>query len=96
MEFTVIKTEDLQKILQTLEEIKEAQSKHAKEDFSSSYIPSKEVPKLLDISQKTWQTYRDKKIVPFIQLGSKIWVKRSDLEAFLNRHYITSNTTQPC
>jgi hypothetical protein len=57
-------------------------------DFGETYLESKEIPKLLKISPKTWQNWRDRKYFPFIQLGSKIWVKRSDLEKFLESHYV--------
>ncbi len=39
-------------------------------------------------SQKTWQTYRDKRLIPFSQFGRKIYVKRADLEAFLEGNKI--------
>jgi hypothetical protein len=71
-----------------LKEMKESLSKKNEGDFASSYIESKRIPHLLGISAKTWQTYRDKGYIPFIQFGSKIWVKRVDLDAFLNQHYI--------
>lgn len=79
---------DLNNFKKDLEEIKEALNRKHEEDFSLSYIESKKVPALLGISSKTWQTYRDKGIIPFIQFGSKIWVKRIDLDAFLNQYYI--------
>jgi hypothetical protein len=43
---------------------------------------------MLGISQKTWQIYRDKRIIPFSQFGRKIYVKRADLEAFLEDNRI--------
>jgi hypothetical protein len=79
---------DFNNMKKDVDEIKEAISKKHEEDFSLSYIESKKVPALLGISSKTWQTYRDKGIIPFIQFGSKIWVKRIDLDAFLNQYYI--------
>jgi excisionase family DNA binding protein len=89
IKISTLPEEELNHIKQGIEDIKASLSKRTEEDFSSSFIESKQIPKLLGISQKTWQTYRDKGTIPFIQFGSKIWVKRSDLEAFLNRHYIT-------
>ncbi|MCX6187410.1 MAG: helix-turn-helix domain-containing protein [Bacteroidetes bacterium] len=88
MEFKVLEKEQFEKITSEITEIKEALLKRNEEDFSSSFIESKSIPKILGISQKTWQTYRDKGTIPFIQFGSKIWVKRIDIEAFLNNHYI--------
>jgi len=32
--------------------------------------------------------YRDKKFIPFSQFGRKIYIKRADLEAFMQKNYI--------
>jgi excisionase family DNA binding protein len=91
MNFILIEKEKLEMITSDLNEIKEAIQTKKEEDLSSSFIESKRIPKLLGISLKTWQTYRDKGQIPFIQFGSKIWVKRSDLEAFMNSHYVKAS-----
>lgn len=58
------------------------------EDISSAYVESKKIPEALGICDKTWQNWRKSGKIPFIQFGSKIWVKRSDLDLFLERHYV--------
>lgn len=58
--------------------------------FSKEIIPSKDVPAYLGISRKTWQRYRDRRLIPFSQVGRKIWVRRSDLDAFLEKGLINS------
>lgn len=93
IKLNVLPAEDIQQIKNDLTEIKEALSKKSAEQVAASYIDSKQIPKLLNISLKTWQNYRDKRKIPFIQFGSKIWVKRIDLEAFLDKHYITNKKT---
>ena len=80
---------ELSKIKSDLEFIKEKLDSKNQESFSEQFIESKKVPKLLGVCQRTWQGYRDNKDIPFIQFGSKIWVKRSDLENFLNKYYVT-------
>ena len=52
------------------------------------WVISTEVPKLLGISAKTWQNMRDRRQIPFSQFGSKIYVKKSDIEAFLMSNYV--------
>ncbi|WP_371683026.1 helix-turn-helix domain-containing protein [Barnesiella sp. WM24] len=37
---------------------------------------------------KTWQNYRDQRLIPFSQIGRKIYVNRTDLDAFLRQHRI--------
>lgn len=55
-------------------------------DSEDKVMNSKEAMKYLNISAKTWQTYRDNKLIPFSQCGRKIMVKKSDLDAFLSKH----------
>lgn len=87
---TLLPKDELLQIKSDLEFIKQRISSNAEESFSNQFIESKEVPKLLNISSRTWQNYRDKKEIPFIQFGQKIWVKRKDIEAFLDKYYITN------
>jgi hypothetical protein len=91
MNFTLLEKEQFEKLESHILEIKEVLSKKSENDLAESLIESKRVPEILGISPKTWQTYRDKRMIPFIQLGSKIWVKRKDIEDFLNRYYISKN-----
>jgi hypothetical protein len=58
-------------------------------EINSQWIESIKIPKMLGVSRKTWQTYRDKRLIPFSQIGSKIYVRRSDLEGFMNSHLIS-------
>ena len=54
------------------------------------WLTSAEVREKLGVSAKTWQTYRDERRIPFSQFGRKIYVKKSDLEAFIEAHKINS------
>lgn len=80
-----------QEITSKLNELKGILQDKKKEEINSEFIESKEARKLLGVSQKTWQDYRDKRVIPFIQFGRKIFVRRSDLNNFLDKHYITNN-----
>ena len=57
-------------------------------DKDSEWIESDKARKMLGISPKTWQNYRDRRDIPFAQIGRKIYVKRGDLETFMESHYI--------
>lgn len=61
--------------------------------FQLRWIESKKVPPLLGISNRTWQSWRDKRIIPFSQFGAKIYVKLDDLNALLEAHKIESSKT---
>ena len=73
-----------------LQELKELVREKSNEELNSQWIESAEARKLLGVSPKTWQHYRDTRIIPFIQVGRKIYVKRADLNKFMQDHYINS------
>jgi len=54
------------------------------------YLSGEEVCKLLHISKRTLQQYRNDKIVPYIQIGGKIIFKQADLLAVLENNYVTN------
>lgn len=53
------------------------------------WLSSEEARKILGVSPKTWQNYRDRGIIPFSQTGRKIYVLRSDLDNYLKSHRIS-------
>lgn len=77
-----------QDMASTLKEIKDVLETKKAEEVNNEWIGSAEARKMLGVSPKTWQNYRDNRIIPFTQFGRKISVKRSDLEAFMEAHYI--------
>lgn len=54
------------------------------------YLTSKQVCEELGISSRQFQKYRDERRIAFSQFGRKIYVKRSDLNAFIASHRIPS------
>lgn len=77
-----------QKICQKLEELASLITSRNADELNSEWLESSTARKQLGVSQKTWQTYRDKRIIPFSQFGRKVYVRRADLEAFMQSHYI--------
>lgn len=75
---------------QFLNELAEMVMNRNQADTMNEWIESKEARKMLGVSQKTWQTYRDNRTIPFSQFGRKIYVRKADLEAFMQAHYITA------
>jgi excisionase family DNA binding protein len=57
----------------------------------TKWLSSEEVCHLLMISKRTLQTYRDNGSLPFAQIGRKIYYKSSDIDDYLDRHYIKAN-----
>jgi len=56
------------------------------------YLSGEDVCRLLHISKRTLQQYRDDNILPFIQVGGKIIYKESDILTILEQNYITNKT----
>lgn len=79
-------------ISRTLSNVENLLQKKSEEEVSNQWIESTQVRKILGISAKTWQTYRDERRIPFNQFGRKIYVKQSDLESFMQEHYINSRS----
>ena len=90
LQMAVVPQSFLDKIEEKMETLEAILKEKSESELNSQWIESVKIPKILGISQKTWQTYRDKRLIPFSQIGSKIFVKREDLENFMNSHYIKS------
>ena len=74
-------TENLNKCLNLLQ-------KKSEEEAEQEWLESEAARKLVKVCAKTWQEYRNKRIIPFSQFGRKIYFKKADIEAFMKSHYI--------
>ena len=54
------------------------------------YLSGEDVCKLLHISNRTLQQYRDDNILPYIQIGCKIICKETDILTVLEQIYISN------
>lgn len=75
-------------IKEGIQEVKDTLKTKSETELDSMWIESTTARKMLGVSAKTWQTYRDKRLIPFSQFGRKIYVRRADIEAFMQSHYI--------
>ncbi|TCV19197.1 helix-turn-helix protein [Sphingobacterium alimentarium] len=55
------------------------------------YLSGEDLCKLLHISKRTLQQYRDDNILPYIQIGGKIIYKETDILTILEQNYISNN-----
>ena len=86
MEVITLTSEAFQKILKTLEEIKQNQSK-SKTNEEKKFLTNKEVANLLGCSIRSLQSYRDSGELAYIKFGKKLLYKMKDIESFLNDNY---------
>lgn len=56
------------------------------------YLSGEDVCRLLHISKRTLQQYRDNNILPYIQIGGKIIYKESDILTVLEQNYVSQKT----
>lgn len=54
----------------------------------TNLLTPSEVCKMLHISSRTCQSYRTRRILPFIQISRKIYFKLEDIQDYLSRHYV--------
>lgn len=81
----------LQQILDKLETIdSKIESVESKNSLEEDWLSNKEVASILRVTPRTLQNYRDNGLIPFSQVGSKIYYKSSEIEEHLNRHYVKS------
>lgn len=87
--YILVKDNVIPELMNELESIKNLLVKQSDNVNPFDWIESSVARKMLNISEKTWQTYRNQRIIPFSQFGRKIYVKRSDIENFMNANLIT-------
>lgn len=88
MTMVVLPQETLDEIMDVVRRAADNQgAKSAAKD--DDWLTSEEARKILGVSPKTWQNYRDRGIIPFSQTGRKIYVLRSDLNNYLKSHRIS-------
>ena len=63
------------------------------ESKQEKWLNNPETCNILNISVRTLQNYRDKGLISFSQIGSKIYYKLTDIHEFLERHYNKSYTS---
>jgi DNA-binding transcriptional ArsR family regulator len=86
MEVVTIQSQAFQELVNKLEAINnrlDAKEKEPKE----KWLDNQELMLLLKISKRTAQHYRDTGLIPFSQVGNKIYYKLSDVEDLLKNHY---------
>lgn len=91
MEMVMLPQSVWEGISKDLKQVKQMLQVKTIEETNSQWVESNEARNILGVSPKTWQKYRDQRLIPFAQFGRKIFVKRGDLEAFMEEHYIKAN-----
>ena len=59
----------------------------AENPLTERWLDNQEVIQLLKISKRTLQTYRDENVLPYSQIGHKMYYNTKDIEKFLKSNY---------
>jgi MerR family transcriptional regulator, repressor of the yfmOP operon len=67
-----------------------AENSNSSHTIVNTWLISEQVCALLRISGRTLISYRQRGILPYSQIGRKIYYKESDIQEYLEKHYIKS------
>ncbi|MFC2106909.1 helix-turn-helix domain-containing protein [Bacteroidota bacterium] len=91
---TLIELNAFNEIVKGIEEIKQLLTQKPKDNpawvasqIEKVWLDKKEVCKILRISERTLQKYRDNNVIPFTRIGNKIQYKTEDVKAHFIKHY---------
>jgi hypothetical protein len=89
MEMSIIPTEKLDSFQADLTEIKGLLNEKKLQADLNRWFPKKEARTKLDVCMKTLDNYLAKGIIPYSRFAGKVYIKASDIEAHLEKNYIT-------
>ena len=84
MRFTAIDTSAWEELKESIVELTDCFNEHfAPPAKLPDLLHNGDVCRILNISKRTLQHYRDTSVLPFIQIGHKCYYKRGDMETLL-------------
>jgi hypothetical protein len=89
MEVSIIPTEKFDSLLACIEEMKAILNKREKEADLNKWYSKPEARIKLKVCMKTLDNYLSKGVIPYSRFAGKIYIKANDIEAHLQRNYIS-------
>ena len=77
-------------VSQALKSVNRLIEEHRPSIFNEVYLTGEEVREMFHISQRSLQTYRDERILPYTTIGGKFLYPQSRIFDVLERNYIKS------
>lgn len=93
MELKIIEGKTFDRLKQCLAELLERSSRLNRSSVKDEWWDNQDVCRLLGISLRTLQTYRDKGLLPYSQVGHKCYYKAEDIARFMKESRISKDTT---
>ncbi|MBU0487063.1 MAG: helix-turn-helix domain-containing protein [Bacteroidetes bacterium] len=97
MKIITIESEAFRQIMEAIENIRKVNEDNLRKammPFTEQWVDNEYACKLLNVSKRTLQTYRDERMLPYSQIHAKIYYRVADLERFLKRHYVRHSNTK--
>lgn len=86
MNAVILKQEEYNELINSIKEIKTKLSEKSK-SIADEFIENDGFLKLMKISRRTAQTWRDEGVISFSQQGKKIYYRHTDIKKFLDANY---------
>lgn len=93
VQMAIVPSEFLNQLMAKVEALEELLSKKKQEGVNNDLLSPEETAKMLGVSLRTLQSYRDNKLIPFAQKDRKIWIKRHDIIGFIDSLRIEKRKT---
>lgn len=89
MELPLVTKDDLEKAKEEIiSKVKESLNEAFLRSREEEYLTTEEVCRILNVCPKQFKKYRDDRRISFTQFGRKIYVKRSDLNTFMDEYRV--------
>ncbi len=89
--FSLLPKSEIDSIKLELQEIKNLIHESNQESIKNQWLPKSEARKRLHVCLKTLDSYLSRGIIPFSKFAGKIYIKASDIEKHLQKHYIKAS-----
>ena len=87
---TLIQSSQVEAIHSELQEIRKLLQQSNKDADQNKWLTKPEARTKLKVCQKTFDTYLQRGIIPYSRFAGKIYIKAGDLQAHLEKNYITA------
>lgn len=84
----ILPQSEWKKMLEKQDRLESLLLKNQDETFRNRWVESEDARKQLGVCTRTWQAMRDNRTLPFSQFGRKIFVRQSDIDAFLESNVV--------
>lgn len=88
--YILIESEKVDSISLKMDKILNLIEGKSKEESLKEWIPKPEARKRLNVCLKTFDNYLKNGIIPYSRFAGKIYIKAGDIEAHLQRNYISA------